>query len=93
MSLFSATACFLTTLLEIHLAFLLYRNWRVLRAAGQSGGVDIAFILRTFVFGLSVVAGLIISVTGLWNPTTAITDLYGATSTLELLFDLAVSLT
>jgi hypothetical protein len=87
MSLFSAAICFMTTLLELHLAFLLYRNWRVLRSAGQSGGVDMALILRTFIFGLYIAGGLVVSLSSVWNPTTSITDLYGATSKLAALAD------
>jgi hypothetical protein len=79
-ALFSSVICLLTTLVEIHLGFLLYRNWRALRAAGQSGGVDLAFVIRTCVFGMYIAAGMIISLITIWNPTTSITDLYGASS-------------
>jgi hypothetical protein len=43
---------------SVHLAFLLHRNWRVLRAAGKSGGVDAILVLRTLVFGLYIAAGM-----------------------------------
>jgi hypothetical protein len=82
MAIFSSAVCLVTTLLEIHLGFLLYRNWRALRAAGQSSGVDMPFVLRTFVFGLYIVAGMVISLATVWNPTTSLTDLYGASSAL-----------
>jgi hypothetical protein len=42
-----------------HLGIILYRNWRVLRAAGQSGGVDLAFVARVFAFGMYIATGMV----------------------------------
>jgi hypothetical protein len=80
MAFFTSFVCFITTLLEIHVGIALYRNWRALRAAGKSGGVDLPFVIRTFMFGMYIAAGMVLSLITIWNPTTAITDMYGASS-------------
>jgi len=78
MSIFTFIVCLGITLLEIQLAMSMYRNWRVLRRAGQSTGVDLQLLLRVILFGVFVFLGMIIDVISMFSTRSLAPDMYSA---------------
>ncbi|KIM89227.1 hypothetical protein PILCRDRAFT_216764 [Piloderma croceum F 1598] len=79
MSIFTAFICLSATAIEIRIALMLHRNWRGLRKAGKSSGVSVQFIVRILVFGTYIFMSMLFSLATVWDPRSAVPDMYVAT--------------
>lgn len=80
MSLFTSTVLLVVTVLEVQLAYNMYRSWRAIRKAGHSGGTNVQIILRVLLFGIFVVMGVIISALSVFGHDSQVPDLFAATT-------------
>jgi hypothetical protein len=83
MSLFTSAVLLVVTVLEIQLAYNMYRNWRGIRKAGHSGGVQLQLVLRVLVFGFYCFTGMIISAVSIVEHKSPVPDLFCATTGLS----------
>ncbi|KAI0632161.1 hypothetical protein C8Q77DRAFT_905573 [Trametes polyzona] len=78
MALFTAAVCLVATMLEVHLIFMLSRNWRALRRAKLGTGVDIQLIVRVGFFMTYVFCGMIVMVASVFNTESILPDMFAA---------------
>jgi hypothetical protein len=83
MSLFTSAVLMVVTVLEVQLACNMYRNWRGIRKAGHSGGVQLQLVLRVLVFGFYCFMGMIISAVSIIEHKSPVPDLFCATTGLS----------
>jgi len=79
MSIFTAIMCLCIIVLEIHLAINLYRNWRGMRRAGRSTGLDLQLIVRVLTFGIYVLYGMVVDIISMFDSHNIAPDMYAAT--------------
>ncbi|KAL1950589.1 hypothetical protein VTO73DRAFT_5713 [Trametes versicolor] len=78
MALFTAGVCLIATLLEVHLVWILSRNWRALRRAGNDTGIDVQLIIRVGIFVTYVFCGMIVMVASVFSPDSILPDMFAA---------------
>ncbi|KAI0349464.1 hypothetical protein OH77DRAFT_1525619 [Trametes cingulata] len=78
MALFTAVVCLGATILEVHLLFMLSRNWRALRRAGLGTGIDIQLIIRLTVFVAYIFCGMVVMVATVFNAQSILPDMFAA---------------
>lgn len=79
MTLFTFIVCVGILMLELQLAARLYKNWRGIRKAGRSSGVDVQLILRVLAFGIYVFFGMVANVISQFSERSLAPDMYAAT--------------
>ncbi|TDL29806.1 hypothetical protein BD410DRAFT_780299 [Rickenella mellea] len=78
---FSAFVLLATLSLELWIAFLCYKHWRVLRQneLTEGHGMDLNLIIRTAVFGMAIFLGMSLSLLSMKAPSSPVPDLALAT--------------
>jgi hypothetical protein len=79
MLVFTFIICIAITVLEIHLAITLYRNWRGIKMARRSGPIDLQILFRVLAFGIYVFFGMIVSLVSVFEKGGRIPDIFAAT--------------
>jgi hypothetical protein len=79
MTLFTFIVSVGILMLQLQLAAILYRNWRGIRKAGRSSGVDVQLILRVLAFGIYVFFGMVANVISTFVERSFAPDIYAAT--------------
>lgn len=78
MQIFTFVVSLVVECLEANIIFLLYRNWRAIRGAGQpaQGGIS---VLRVLAFGIYIFLGIVLDLVTLILPKSVVPDMFAAT--------------
>ncbi|KAJ3976948.1 hypothetical protein EV361DRAFT_177656 [Lentinula raphanica] len=78
MSIFVFVFCLGIFVTLLRICYLLYRNYRGLRQAGESFVVDLHFLVRVIVFGCFIFVGMFVDILVMFSSSSRVPDLYAA---------------
>ncbi|KAI0699276.1 hypothetical protein C8T65DRAFT_303340 [Cerioporus squamosus] len=84
--LFTATMCLISTALEAHIMFMLFRNWTALRRAGLSAGVDLQLTVRVGIFTAYILCGVAAMLASVANARSVVPDMWAASIGMAFFF-------